>query len=159
MKKLILTLSLFALVFGVQAQSKSIAALKDKYKSNDDFFHMELGGNFMNFAEGFKIDLDKNDMATVAKSVERLNFFTLPEGAQAMAEYKDLQKGLVRENYDLLMEAAEGKSGVMIYGKGSRNFSDLVILVGDEKEGDLIVVELKGSFTQEMLAKAQKQIH
>ncbi|GMQ28838.1 DUF4252 domain-containing protein [Algoriphagus confluentis] len=158
MKKLILTLSLFALVFGVQAQSKSIASLKDKYKNNDDFFHMELGGNFMNFAEGFKIDLDKNDMATVAKSVERLNFFTLPEGAQAMAEYKSLQKGLAKENYDLLMEAAEGKSGVMIYGKGSRNFSDLVILVGDEKEGDLIVVELKGSFTQEMLAKAQKQI-
>ncbi|GMQ25930.1 hypothetical protein Aoki45_26120 [Algoriphagus sp. oki45] len=158
MKKLILTLSLFALVFGVQAQSKSIASLKDKYKNNDDFFHMELGGNFMNFAEGFKIDLDENDMATVAKSVERLNFFTLPEGAQAITEYKTLQKGLARENYDLLMEAAEGKSGVMIYGKGSRNFSDLVILVGDEKEGDLIVVELKGSFTQEMLAKAQKQI-
>lgn len=159
MKKLILTLSLFALVFGVYAQSKSIAALKDKYKSNDNFFHMELGGNFMNFAEGFKIDWDKNDMATVAKSVERLNFFTLPEGAQAMAEYKGLQKGLARENYDLLMEAAEGKSGVMVYGKGSRNFSDLVILVGDEKEGDLIVVELKGTFTQEMLEKAQKQIH
>ena len=159
MKKLILTLSLFALVFGVNAQSKSIASLKDKYKNNDDFFHMELGGNFMNFAEGFKIDLDKNDMATVAKSVERLNFFTLPEGAQAITEYKTLQKGLARENYDLLMEAAEGKSGVMIYGKGSRNFSDLVILVGDEKEGDLIVVELKGTFTQEMLAKAQKQIH
>lgn len=159
MKKLILTLSLFALVIGAQAQSKSIAALKDKYKSNDDFFHMELGGNFMNFPEGFKIDLDKNDMATVAKSVEKLNFLTLPEGAPAMAEYKTLQKGLERENYDLLMEASEGKSGVLIYGKGARTFSDLVILVGDEKEGDLMVVELKGSFTQEMLAKAKGQMN
>ena len=28
----------------------------------------------MNFAEGFKIDIDKNDMATVAKSIEKLNF-------------------------------------------------------------------------------------
>jgi hypothetical protein len=159
MKKLILTLTLFALVFGVQAQSKSIAALKDKYKNNDDFFHMELGGNFMNFANGFKVNMDKNDMATVAKSVEKLNFFTLPEGTRAIAEYKTLQKGLERENYDLLMEAAEGKSGVMIYGKGSRTLSDLVILVGDQKKGDLIVVELKGSFTQEMLAKAKTQLN
>ena len=37
MKKLILTLMLFAVVLGVQAQSKSIAALKEKYKSHDDF--------------------------------------------------------------------------------------------------------------------------
>lgn len=159
MKKLILTLSLFALVLGAQAQSKSIAALKDKYKSNDDFFHMELGGNFMNFADGFKINLNKNDLATVAKSVERLHFFTLPEGSQAIAEYRSLQKGLEKENYDLLMEAAEGKSGVLIYGKGSSSLSDLVILVGDEKEGDLIVVELKGNFTQEMIAKAKSQLN
>jgi hypothetical protein len=159
MKKLILTLTLFAVVLGAQAQSKSIAALKEKYKGHDDFFQMELGGNFMNFADGFKINMDKNDMATVAKSVEKLNFFTLPEGAQAITEYKSLQKGLERENYDLLMEAAEGKSGVLIYGKGARTLSDLVILVGDEKEGDLVVVELKGSFTQEMLAKAKTQLN
>lgn len=159
MKKLILTLMLFAVVLGVQAQSKSIAALKEKYKSHDDFFQLELVGNFMNFADGFKINMDKNDMATVAKSVEKLNFFTLPEGAQAITEYKSLQKGLERENYDLLMEAAEGKSGVLIYGKGARTLSDLVILVGDEKEGDLVVVELKGSFTQEMLAKAKTQLN
>ena len=159
MKKLLLTLTLFSLILGVQAQSKSIASLKDKYKGNEDFFHLELGGNFMNFAEGFKIDMDKNDMATVAKSVEKLNFFTLPDGAPAMTEYKSLQKSLSKENYDLLMEAAEGKSGVMIFGKGARTLSDLVILVGDEKDGGLIVVELKGSFTQEMLAKAKGQMN
>ncbi|MBC6366433.1 DUF4252 domain-containing protein [Algoriphagus sp. AK58] len=159
MKKLILTLSIFAFAFAAHAQSKSIAALKDKYKTNDDFFHMELGGNFMNFADGFKINIDKNDMATMAKSVEKLNFFSLPEGSQAIAEYRTLQKGLERENYDLLMEASEGKSGVLIYGKGALTLSDLVILVGDEKEGDLVVVELKGSFTQEMLAKAKSQLN
>ena len=65
MKKLILTLALIGAVLTAQAQSKSVNALYEKYKSNDDFFHLELGGNFMNFAEGFKIDIDKNDMATV----------------------------------------------------------------------------------------------
>jgi hypothetical protein len=154
MKKLILTLSLCALVFTVNAQSKSVAALKDKYKSNDDFFQLELGGNFMNFAEGFKIDIDKNDMATVAKSVEKLSFFTLPDGSDGYAEFRALQKGLDRERYDLLLETSEGKSGVLIFSKGAAMISDLVILVGDQKNGDLIVIELKGKFTQEAIAKA-----
>jgi hypothetical protein len=154
MKKLILTLSLCALVFTVNAQSKSVAALKDKYKSNDDFFQLELGGNFMNFAEGFKIDIDKNDMATVAKSVEKLSFFTLPDGSDGYAEFRALQKGLDRERYDLLLETSEGKSGVLIFSKGAAIISDLVILVGDQKNGDLIVIELKGKFSQEAIAKA-----
>lgn len=158
MKKLMLTFSLCALVFTVNAQSKSVAALKDKYKSNDDFFHLELGGNFMNFAEGFKIDIDKNDMATVAKSVEKLNFFTLPDGSDGYADFKALQKELGRERYDLLMEASEGKSGILIFSKGAINISDLVILVGDQKEGDLLVLELKGKFTQEALFKATSQL-
>ena len=70
MKKLLLTLSFLAVVIVAQAQSKSVASLKDKYKADDDFFHLELGGSFMNFAEGFKIDIDEDDLATVAKSVK-----------------------------------------------------------------------------------------
>src|SRR5690554_4331501 len=104
MKKLLLTLIFLAAVFAAQAQSKSVASLKDKYKADDDFFHLELGGSFMNFAEGFKIDIDEDDLATVAKSVEKLNFFTLPEGSDSFAEYKMLQKNLEKERYELLME-------------------------------------------------------
>lgn len=156
MKKLILIFSLCAIAFAANAQSKSVAALKDKYKSNDDFFQLELGGNFMNFAEGFKIDIDENDMATVAKSIEKLNFFTLPNGSEGLAEFKALQKGLDRERYDLLMESSKGKSGVMVFSKGSDLISDVVILVGDEKEGDLMVIELKGKFTQEAISKVTK---
>lgn len=159
MKKLLLTLTFLAAVFAVHAQSNSVAALKDKYKAEDDFFHLELGGNFMNFAEGFKLDIDEDDMATVAKSVEKLNFFTLPESTGNHSEFKALQKGLEKERYELLMEASEGKGGVMVYSKGDSIISDLVILVGDEKEGDLMVIELKGKFTQEALAKATAQVN
>lgn len=154
MKKLFLFLALIALAISVNAQSKSVASLYEKYKGDDDFFHMELGGNFMNFADGFKIDLDKNEMATVAKSIEKLNFFTLPDNAdQSRAEFKSLQKCLERERYELLMEAAEGKGGVMIYSKGGNTISDLVVLVGGD-EGDLIGVEMKGIFDQETISKA-----
>jgi len=48
---------------------------------------------------------------------------------------------------------------VMIYSKGASIISDLVILVEDEKEGDLMVIELKGKFTQEALAKATAQVN
>lgn len=159
MKKLILTFSLMAFVLGVQAQSKAVASLKEKYKTNEDFFNLELGGNFMNFAEGFKIDIDEDDMATVAKSIEKLNFFTLPEGSDNYAEFKSLQKGLEKERYDLMMEVADSDGEVLVYSKGSSIISDLVILVGDEKEGDLMVVELKGKFAQEALAKATSQLN
>lgn len=159
MKNLILTLCLIGFAFTAAAQSKSVAALKDKYKSNDDFFQLELGGNFMNFAEGFKIDIDKNDMATVAKSVEKINFMTLPKGSDNFTEFKAIQKALEKERYELLMETSEGKSGVLIYSKGASQISDLVILVGDHKEGNLLVFELKGKFTQEALAKATSQIN
>ncbi|UZD21227.1 DUF4252 domain-containing protein [Algoriphagus halophytocola] len=155
MKKLILTFALLGAVWSVQAQSKSVKALYEKYKGEDDFFHMELGGNFMNFAEGFKIDIDENDMATVAKSIDKLNFFNLPDQSDVnRRESKSLQKGLERERYELLMEASEGKSGsVMVYSKGGKKISDLVVLVGGD-DGDLMVVELLGTFDQEMVAKA-----
>ncbi|GAB3229521.1 DUF4252 domain-containing protein [Algoriphagus aestuariicola] len=159
MKKLLLSLAVFAAALAAHAQSNSVAALKDKYKTEEDFFHLELGGNFMNFAEGFKVDIDKDDMAAVAKSVEKLNFFTLPDGPNSFAEFKALQKGLEKERYELLMEASEGKGGVMVYSKGAKIISDLVILVGDEKEGDLMVIELKGKFTQESLDKATSHLN
>jgi hypothetical protein len=158
MKRLIVTLCLLAIVYATNAQSKSVATLREKHKSNEDFFQLELGGNFMNFANGFKIDVDKNDMATVAKSVEKLNFFTLPESKSNYSEFKALQKGLERERYELLLETAEGKSGVFIYSKGASIISDLVILVGDDKKGDLMVIELKGKFTQEALARATTHV-
>ncbi len=154
MKKLILTLALIGAVMTAQAQSKSVNALYEKYKGNDDFFHLELGGNFMNFAEGFKIDIDKNDMATVAKSIEKLNFFTLPDNSDRnKMEYNALLKGLEKERYELLMETTDKGSGVTIFSKGASKISDLVVLVNGDK-GDLMVFEMKGSFDQELVAKA-----
>ncbi len=159
MKNLLLTLVFVAAVVTVQAQSKSVASLKDRYKTDDDFFHLELGGSFMNFAEGFKLDINEDDLATVAKSIEKLNFFTLPASSNNVAELKTLQRALEKERYELLMEATEGKGGVSVYSKGAKIISDLVILVGDDQEGDLMVIELKGKFTQESLAKATAQVN
>ncbi|HAS58836.1 MAG TPA: DUF4252 domain-containing protein, partial [Algoriphagus sp.] len=68
---------------------------------------------------------------------------------------KALKKGLEKERYELLMEMAD-KGEIVVYSKGGKTISDLVVMVGGD-EGDLMVVELKGSFAQELVAEAMKQ--
>ncbi len=155
MKKLILTLALFGAVFAAQAQSKTVKAIYEKYKGQEDFFHMNLGGNFMNFADGFKIDIDEDDMATVAESIEHLSFFSLPDevGQDYSTEYKAMKKGLKKERYDLIMEAEDKDGGIVVYSKGNNKISDLVVLVTDD-DGSLMVFELEGTFDREVVSKA-----
>lgn len=157
MKRTLIIIASLALSLSVHAQSKSVQALYQQFKGNEDFFHMELGGNFMNFADGLKIDLSEDDMETVAKSIERLNFFKLPEGVDQTKGYsKSLRKGLEKEKYDLLLETSEGSSSIHIFSKGSRTISDLVVLIRDN-DGDLIVAEMKGEFAQDVVEKAMAQ--
>jgi hypothetical protein len=68
-------------------------------------------------------------------------------------EYNALLKGLEKERYELLMETTDKGSGVTIFSKGASKISDLVVLVNGDK-GDLMVFEMKGSFDQELVAKA-----
>lgn len=156
MKKLILILSLSLVGQFAFAQSKSVDALYQKYKANDDFFHMDIGGNFMNFAEGFNVKLDEANMEGIVKSLEKVKLFKLPENmAAAETEFKALQKSLEKERYEMLMETRDKGNSVLIFTKGNNVISDVVVMVND-KEGDIIVVELIGSFDSKTLAEAGK---
>jgi hypothetical protein len=142
------------LALSVQAQSKTVASLVQKYKGEKEAFHLELGGNFMNFADGFDLKLDENELETVVKSIQKINFIALSEKHwQNGIEFKSLKNGLEREHYELLLEAVEGKDGVMIYGKGAQSISDLVVVVSGS-EGDLTVAEFKGSFEEKLVSRA-----
>jgi hypothetical protein len=139
------------LALSVQAQSKTVTSLVQKYKGEKEAFHLELGGNFMNFADGFDLKLDENELETVVKSIQKINFIALSEKHwQNGIEFKSLKNGLEREHYELLLEAVEGKDGVMIYGKGAQSISDLVVVVSGS-EGDLTVAEFKGSFEEKLV--------
>jgi hypothetical protein len=156
MKNLILSSCLLMLALSVQAQSKTVASLVQKYKGNQEAFHLELGGNFMNFADGFNLKLDKNELETVVKSIQKINFLTISENLpQNRFEAKSLKNGLERERYELLLEAVEGKDGVVIYSKGSQSISDLVVVVSGS-EGNLMVAELKGLFDDKLVSRAIK---
>jgi hypothetical protein len=158
MKKLLLIVSLAMFAHVANAQSKSVDALYQKYKADDDFFHMDLGGNFMNFAEGFNVKLDEAKMEGIIKSLERVKLFKLPENSPlGQAEFKALHIGLEKEKYELMMEASDKGNGILIFTKGDRNISDVVVLLND-KNGDLTVVELLGSFDSKALAEAGKGI-
>jgi hypothetical protein len=140
------------------AQSKSVEALYQKHKSNPDFFHLDLGGSFMNFAKSMNVKLDNGQAEAISNSMERLKMFKLPVDAQmASTEFKALQKGLERERFELMMEATEKKSSFLIYTKGSRRISDVVVMVKDTN-GEMLVFELKGDFDSKTLAEVGSNI-
>lgn len=158
MKKLLLIFSFAMIAHMANAQSKSVEALYQKYKANDDFFHMDIGGNFMNFAKGFNVKLDEANAEGIINSLERVKLFKLPENSPtSIAEFKTLHSALQKERYELMMEASDKGSGVLIFTKGNKLISDVVVLIND-KGGDLMVVELHGNFDSKSLAEAGKAI-
>lgn len=158
MKKLLLIISLAMFAQVAIAQSKSVDALYQKYKADEDFFHMDIGGNFMNFAEGFNVKLDEAKVEGIVKSLERVKLFKLPENSTTgQAEFKTLHKALEKERYELMMETSDKGNGILIFTKGDRMISDVVVLLNDN-EGDLMVVELLGNFDSKVLAEAGKSM-
>lgn len=143
---------LVMIAHGSFAQSKSVDALFQKYKAHENFFHMDLGGSFMNFAKGLNLQLDSNQKETLVNSMERMKMFKLPvTGAKVNEEYNSLLKGLKKENFEVFLEAHEKKNGVLIYTKGGKTITDVVVLVKDEKQ-ELMVFELLGSFDSKLLS-------
>jgi hypothetical protein len=158
MKNLILTTLLALLFLPAFGQSKSVEALYQKHKSSQDFFHMDLGGNFLSFAEGFNVKMDKSKTESLVKTLDRVKLFKVPHNLNfGNADYKSLTKSLERENYDLLIETSDKSNNILVYTKGNKSISDVVVLLND-KGGDLMVVELLGKFDAKTLADAGKTI-
>lgn len=158
MKKLLLIVVLMGCsVFMAQAQSKSVSALYEKYKGDDDFFHLDLSGSFFDFAEGFDIDFDEEGLKAITKSVEKMKLFKLPVGEEiAKKDFRSLQKGLQKERYDLMMEVTEKESEMAFYAKGGDVISDLVLLIGGGQGQGCLVVELEGTFESRAIAKVME---
>lgn len=157
MKKHIIIFAAMLLLFANNsfAQSKSVEALYQKHKSNPDFFHMDLGGNFMNFAKGFDIKLDEEQSSLLTKSLEKVKLFKLPAQSNSKAEFIGLRKGLEKEKFELMLEVSEKNNNVMIYTKGNSTINDIVLMVND-KNSDFIIIELKGDFDSKMLSEVVK---
>ncbi|MFD2200528.1 DUF4252 domain-containing protein [Shivajiella indica] len=158
MKRLLLGMIFLTSSHYLLAQSKSVESLYQKHKSNPDFFHLDLGGSFMNFAKSLDVKLDNGHAESISNSMERLKMFKLPvNGEQANSEFNSLKKSLEKEKFDLMMEASEKNSSFMVYTKGSKRISDVVVLVKDKSE-DFLVIELQGDFDSETLAEVGNNI-
>lgn len=158
MKKHIILFAALLLLLGQYsfAQSKSVDAMYQKYKGNENFFHLDIGGSFMNFAKGLNIQLDHGKQEAIANSMERLKMFKLPVSAQtANTEYNTLRKGLEKERFDLTLEMQEKKNGIQVFTKGDKIISDIVVLVRDDKN-EVMVLELFGKFDSETIADIGK---
>ena len=156
MKKLILAICMSIFVSPLFAQSKSVASLYQKYKSHQDFFHLDLGGNFMNLAKSFNVKFDERQGESLSQSIEKIIMYKLPvTGEAAATEYLGLRKGLEKERFDVMMEAGRAQSGVILYGKGGKRIQDLVLLVRDDKD-ELMVFEITGDFDPKMISELGK---
>ncbi|MFC4872341.1 DUF4252 domain-containing protein [Negadavirga shengliensis] len=148
---------LLCLPLMVQAQSKSVDKLYNKYKEDKDFFHMDLAGNFLDFAKGWNINFDEVNLETITESLERVRLFKLPTTASdAKADFRNLSEGLKKEKFDLLMETSEKDSGVAIYSTGKNQMKGLVVMIRSKADKEYMVIELEGSFDKKTLAKITK---
>lgn len=158
MKRSILAILFIGISFTAFSQSRSVDALYQKYKSDQDFFHLDIGGSFMNFAKGMNLKLDEGKTQALANSMERLKMFKLPVNAQmAKSEFSALQKSLEKERFELMMEMSEKKNGVMVYTKGTKRINDIVVMVSADS-GDFMIIELQGDFDANTVADAGKSI-
>ncbi|HLT07801.1 MAG TPA: DUF4252 domain-containing protein [Cyclobacteriaceae bacterium] len=155
MKKILTLLCLTALTLTAQAQSKSVEALYNKYKSNKDFFHMDLAGNFLDLAKGMNLKFSEVDLEAMTKSVDRVKLFKLPvKGSEARADFRSLQKGLEKEKYELMMELSEKGSGIVLYTKGGNLIKDMIILISGEADSEPMVLALEGEFDAKFVSSA-----
>ena len=157
MKKISLFLLLSGLIMTAQAQSKSVDALYNKYKSDKNFFHIDLAGNFLNFAQGMNLTFDEANLEAITQSVERVKLFKLPvDGHAAKADFGILQKGLEKEKFEIMMELNEKSNEVTMYSKGGNKIKDIVLLISGLEEH--MVIALEGEFDAKRIAQAGQKV-
>ncbi len=150
---------LFCLPLSLFGQSKSVDRLYNQYKGEESFFHLDLAGNFLDFAKGWDIDIEEANLSAITESIDRVKLCKLPvSGDRARSDFKKLAQGLAREDYELLMEAEEKDSGISIYSLGSPNMRGLVLMIRSNEDAEYMVIELEGKFDQKELKKVGKAI-
>ncbi|WP_209332442.1 DUF4252 domain-containing protein [Lunatimonas salinarum] len=153
MKKLVLLMLVFAFAQAVFGQSKSVDALYQKYKSSEDFFNLDLSGNFLGLAKSFNVTINEADQKKISQSMEKIRLFKIPGTAEVLSnEYNALKKSLQKERFEVMMEAGKRNEGVIIYGKGGARIKDIVLIVRDE-DGELMVIEAVGDFDPGLISE------
>ncbi|WP_339923992.1 DUF4252 domain-containing protein [uncultured Cyclobacterium sp.] len=162
MKKstIIIALTLFfSLPSALYAQSKSVDQLYQQYKGQENFFHLDLAGNFLDFAKGWNLEIEEANLDAITESIERVKFFKLPvSGTRARTDFQKLSKGLGKERYELMMDATDKDSGLAIYSKGKDSVEGLVLMIRSDNDNEFMVIELEGRFDQKTLATIGKGI-
>jgi hypothetical protein len=142
-----LMLSLPMIGFG---QSKSVALLAQKYKGKENVIQMDLNGSIGNFDTGKY--LKESQKESLIKSINGFKFLQIPNNQALKADIIALQKGLKKENYELLAEVLDKKNQFYVYTKGDKKIQDLVVMVKDPKES-WVLVEVKGDFDPKLLTE------
>ncbi|WP_226391263.1 DUF4252 domain-containing protein [Penaeicola halotolerans] len=156
MKKLGVLMGIMLMTYGAIAQSKSVAGLFEKYRSDENAFHLELGGSFLNMLNGMNANVDE-DLAILAKTVEKISFIKLPEGSFNKANFETLRKGIKRESMELMMEVNDEGTNVEIFTKGTdKIIKEMIFLLNDGESYS--VLSIRGEIDVDKAGKLQSNL-
>ena len=66
---------LIALPGAVHAQSKSVDQLYKQYKGQENFFHLDLAGNFLDFAKGWNLEIEEANLDAITGRIWWMDWF------------------------------------------------------------------------------------
>lgn len=157
MKKLLtLVATLCLLVSTIQAQS--LNRFFNKY-ANDTRFESVSVGKFLLTLPLIFGDMNQSDRE-ILSCINRIKVLTANSGLDpefSSAILNDLDKIIVQENYDKMVEVREKGEKVYIYSRMLENKnSDLLVVVKEKDEMNLIWIN--GKFSQRVIEKLQNQL-
>ena len=72
--------------------------------------------------------------------------------------FRTLQKGLKREQFEVMMEISEKDSEILMYSKGGNKIKDIVLLISGDGTDDHLVISLEGDFDAQAIADAGQKV-
>ena len=155
MKRVILILSLFLIVSGVQAQDDAIVKFFSKYMDDDRFSRVYISPKMMQMAGGFlksndvKTDKEAADLGELITKIRGIRILTA-EKINGKPLYDEAMSTLTKNKYEELMDIQDKASSVkfMVREEGGR-VRELLMLTGSAENFTLL--SMLGNFTYEDL--------
>ena len=145
MKRFVFSLLITAAGLSCHSQ-KSVDALFEKYSGTEGFTTVTISGNLMKLIRAFDNDDDDNfwpgDISAIRILVQN------DDGPYAGNFYEKVERELDRKNYEEFMRVKDSDSEVvMLVRSQGRNFTEFLVVAGDDEGEDNVLIQVKGNMT------------
>lgn len=132
MKKQFLTLLMLSVCMSIFAQSPH--NILREYKNNDGVVSLKFDGDIMGL-------LNSKDGKEIKSELEYMDIIIFKEGTDMTdSDQKSLHKALVDDNYEILINAKDGKNRVKVMGQDQGDTISKVFINADTEKANIYVV-------------------